>query len=67
MRTILLVFAIAFIALPLSAQQEAAPPAVQKDAGRDQVQDQNGQDQTVKIKTRFLIKIREKYRSSVRT
>ena len=38
MRTILLVFAIAFIALPLFAQQEAVPPVVQKDAG---VQDQN--------------------------
>ena len=41
MRTILLVFAIAFIALPLSAQQEAAPPAVQKDAGKNPVQNQD--------------------------
>ncbi|MFL6386899.1 MAG: VWA domain-containing protein [Terriglobales bacterium] len=41
MRTILLVFAIAFIALSLSAQQEAAPPAVQKDAGKNPVQNQD--------------------------
>ena len=41
MRTLLLVFAIAFIPLSLFAQQEAAPPAVQKDAGKNQVQNQD--------------------------
>jgi VWFA-related protein len=38
MRTLLFVFAIAFIPLFISAQQEAAPPSVQKDAGKDQDQ-----------------------------
>jgi VWFA-related protein len=38
MRTLLLVFAIAFIPLSLPAQQEAAPPSPQKDTARDQDQ-----------------------------
>jgi VWFA-related protein len=36
MRTLFLVLALAFLALPLFAQQEAAPPSVQKDVGKDQ-------------------------------
>src|SRR5471030_668815 len=36
MRTLFLVLALAFLALPLFAQQEAAPPAVQKDVAKDQ-------------------------------
>jgi VWFA-related protein len=41
MRTLLLVFVIAFFSLPLFAQQEAAPPAVQQNTGKNQVQDKD--------------------------
>jgi VWFA-related protein len=41
MRTLLLVFVIAFIPLSLFAQQEAAPPAVQQNTGKNQVQDKD--------------------------
>jgi VWFA-related protein len=41
MRTLLLVFAIAFIPASLLAQQESAPPSVQKDAGKDQAPDRD--------------------------
>jgi VWFA-related protein len=41
MRTLLLVFVIAFVSLPLFAQQEAAPPAVQQNTGKNQVQDKD--------------------------
>jgi VWFA-related protein len=41
MRTFLLVFVIAFVSLPLFAQQEAAPPAVQQNTGKNQVQDKD--------------------------
>jgi VWFA-related protein len=41
MRTLLLVFVIAFISLSLFAQQEAAPPAVQQNTGKNQVQDKD--------------------------
>jgi VWFA-related protein len=41
MRTLLLVFVIAFVPLSLFAQQEAAPPAVQQNTGKNQVQDKD--------------------------
>lgn len=41
MRTLFLVFAIAFIPVSLFAQQQTAPPAAQKDPGKNQVQDQD--------------------------
>jgi VWFA-related protein len=41
MRTLLLVFVIAFVSLPLFAQQEAAPPGVQQNTGKNQVQDKD--------------------------
>jgi VWFA-related protein len=41
MRTLLLVFVIAFVSLSLFAQQEAAPPAVQQNTGKNQVQDKD--------------------------
>jgi VWFA-related protein len=41
MRTLLLVFVVAFVSLSLFAQQEAAPPAVQQNTGKNQVQDKD--------------------------